>query len=115
MQTTRDRLTAALDLMETKGWTKFTFKNDSGYCVRGALGETSIWNDSDRAPIECYEKIDAALVELGYASRKSGGDPHYVYSIPDDKLRNQIAFFNNHGDTTFDDMRRVMRRAIELA
>jgi hypothetical protein len=115
MNDTKTLLAEGLSKMENVGWVKHWFGNsESGYCLRGALGDT-VYN-TKAVPMDCYEKIDAALVELGFGSRRDYViNSDYPYQTEDDRLRDKVAYFNNHNDTTFDDIKRVMHRASELA
>lgn len=114
MSDTRERLTAALALMEKQGMAKGRFIDDYGRrCIRGALGESG-WNRA-AAPEDCFHKINAALTELGYARFVEINAEENIRYQKEFLVRRPAAMFNNAPETTMDDVRRVLTRAIELA
>lgn len=117
MSDTRERLTAALALMEKQGMAKGQFIDDAGRrCIRGALGESG-WGNPYAAPEDCFHKITAALTELGYGRFTEINDEEKIRyrSEKEFLVRRPAVMFNNAPETTMDDVRRVLTRAIELA
>ena len=88
------------DLLEQKGWIKDRLKSQEGYCVQGAIDEVcqgvglqDLWERMRRA-------IAMALPR----------PPRHTWSACA-----TVVGFNDGPETTYDDVRRVLRKARESA
>ena len=87
-------------LLEEKGWIKDRLKSQEGYCVQGAIDEVC----QGVGQQDLWEKMRRAV------ARALPMSPRHSWST-----QATVVGFNDGPATTYDDIRRVLRKARESA
>ena len=91
-------MTKAIEYMNEHGWCKHALKNEAGeVCIYGAFD----YSDSTVFSTELSAPVSLAIKELR---------PNLPYS----RCGLGIVEFNNHHNTTYEDVKKVMQRALVI-
>lgn len=101
-------LTKALETLREQGWIKYKLFNKQGaHCARGALMHAVTGNDDAIGMWDIWDTVSKEDRLLNEVARELFPDRYDGMEVGGD-----LICFNNHPDTTFEDVEQVFEKAI---